>query len=82
MCACLLHKGSVCSLKRISVALHTGGRSEGHVYLAVREPVTVTVVPERFHFQQGDSVTLSCYATGTPKPTFVWKKDGLALEQV
>jgi hypothetical protein len=52
------------------------------VYLAVREPVNVVVVPERFQFQQGDSVSLSCYATGTPKPTFVWQKDGRVLKQV
>jgi hypothetical protein len=61
---------------------HIGGRSEGHVYLAVREPINVVVVPEQFQFQQGDSVTLSCYATGTPKPTFVWQKEGHVLKQV
>jgi hypothetical protein len=40
------------------------------------------VVPERFHFQQGDSVSLSCHATGAPKPTLVWKKDGHVLKEV
>lgn len=52
------------------------------MYLAVREPINVVVVPEQFQFQQGDSVTLSCYATGTPKPTFVWQKEGHVLKQV
>jgi hypothetical protein len=72
----------MCFSLTIFVALYIGGRSEGHVYLAVREPVKVVVVPEWFQFQQGDTVSLSCYATGTPKPTFVWQKDGLVLKQV
>jgi hypothetical protein len=82
ICACLLHKWNVLHPHSMSVALCVGGSSEGHVYLAVREPLNVVVVPEQFQFQRGDSVSLSCYATGTPKPAFVWKKDGLVLKQV
>jgi hypothetical protein len=82
VCASLMHKWTVLQSHHISVALNIGGRSEGHVYLAVRVPVNVVVVPERFQFQQGDSVSLSCYASGTPTPTFVWKKDGVVLKQV
>jgi hypothetical protein len=52
------------------------------VYLTLKEPVNANVVPEQFHFQLGDSVSLSCHATGTPKPTFVWKKDGHVLKEV
>jgi hypothetical protein len=66
----------------ISVGFCVGGKNEGHVYLAVKEPVRVVVVPERFQFRQGDSVSLSCHASGTPKPTFMWKKDGHILKEV
>jgi hypothetical protein len=66
----------------ICVAFYVGGKTEGHVYLAVKEPVHVIVAPERFHFQRGDSVSLSCHATGTPKPVFVWKKNGFVLKEV
>ncbi|KAJ4441696.1 hypothetical protein ANN_11554 [Periplaneta americana] len=63
------------------IAENKGGKSEGQVYLAVKEPVHVVVTPDRFQFQQGDSITLSCHATGTPKPEFVWKKDGHILKE-
>ncbi|PNF42950.1 hypothetical protein B7P43_G11501, partial [Cryptotermes secundus] len=62
-------------------ATNKGGTSEGQVYLALKEPVHVEVVPERFHFQQGDSVSLSCHSTSIPKPSFVWKKDGHVLKE-
>jgi hypothetical protein len=65
-----------------SLVLCVGGKSEGQVYLALKEPVQVEVVPHQFQFQQGDSVSLSCHATGTPKPTFMWKKDGHVLKKV
>jgi hypothetical protein len=66
----------------LSVVFYIGGRSEGQVYLALKEPVHVEIVPERFHFQQGDSISLSCHATGIPKPSFMWKKDGHVLKEV
>jgi hypothetical protein len=66
----------------LSAVFYIGGSSEGQVYLALKEPVHVEVVPERFHFQQGDSVSLSCRATGIPTPSFVWKKDGHVLKEV
>ena len=44
--------------------------------LAVQVPVTISASPESQTVLIGSNVTLAAAATGTPAPTFQWRKDG------
>lgn len=58
----------------------SGGRSEGRVFLSMRDPIQVVVMPENFEFQYGNSFSVSCVVGGTPLPKLSWKKDGQIIE--
>ncbi|XP_063245186.1 hemicentin-1-like [Bacillus rossius redtenbacheri] len=60
----------------VCISENKGGRDEGSVFLAVREPLTVTVAPESFTFTQDENITISCTASGVPKPKVTWMKNG------
>jgi hypothetical protein len=42
-------------------------------------PVTITTQPSSQSVTVGSSVTFSVVATGTPTPTYQWRKDGAAI---
>lgn len=44
-------------------------------------PVQFTVVPQNVTVNETDRIVVSCDASGFPKPSFMWKKDGQFLSQ-
>ncbi|KAK6636854.1 hypothetical protein RUM43_010518 [Polyplax serrata] len=59
----------------VCIAKNTAGESQGRVLLVVKEPVTVKVTPLSFSFTKGNSVRLTCSATGKPRPQIEWLKN-------
>ncbi|PSN35037.1 hypothetical protein C0J52_19154 [Blattella germanica] len=65
----------------LCIAHNKGGQGEGPVYLTVKESIHVAVAPEKFEFQQGNQISLTCQATGIPEPKLTWKKNGKVLKE-
>ncbi len=46
------------------------------------EPPVFTVTPQNITVDEGNQITLNCHASGKPKPSILWKKDGDDLPHV
>jgi hypothetical protein len=47
--------------------------------LTLTVPPVITAQPQGASVMEGSAVTLQATATGTPNPTFVWRKDGVVV---
>ncbi|KAH0618306.1 hypothetical protein JD844_017377 [Phrynosoma platyrhinos] len=61
------------------VASNEGGTTVASVFLTVQEPPKATVSPKDQSFTEGSEVSISCSATGYPKPTIVWMHNEMFL---
>ncbi|ETE68709.1 Hemicentin-1, partial [Ophiophagus hannah] len=61
------------------VASNEGGFTRASVFLTVQEPPKVIVSPKNQSFTEGPEVSISCSATGYPKPTVVWTHNDMFL---
>ncbi|XP_072039098.1 scavenger receptor cysteine-rich domain-containing protein DMBT1-like [Amphiura filiformis] len=64
------------------VAENPLGIDHATVSLTVNEPPVFTETPQNATSEEGAEVTLKCQATGKPKPSILWKKDGDDLPHV
>lgn len=63
----------------VCTATNKGGKSQGRIFLLVKDPLTVFVEPKNVTYAMGDSARLSCSATGKPQPRLEWRKDQRTL---
>ncbi|KAM6456551.1 hemicentin-1 isoform 2-T2 [Liasis olivaceus] len=61
------------------VASNEGGFTRASVFLTVQEPPKAIVSPKNQSFTEGSEVSVSCSATGYPKPTVVWTHNDIFL---
>ncbi|XP_034265503.1 hemicentin-1 isoform X1 [Pantherophis guttatus] len=61
------------------VASNEGGFTRASVFLTVQEPPKVIVSSKNQSFTEGSEVSISCSATGYPKPTVVWTHNDMFL---
>ncbi|XP_026558988.1 hemicentin-1 [Pseudonaja textilis] len=61
------------------VASNEGGFTRASVFLTVQEPPKVIVSPKNQSFTEGSEVSISCSATGYPKPTVAWTHNDMFL---
>ncbi|XP_078498867.1 hemicentin-1 [Lissotriton helveticus] len=60
-------------------AANEGGSTLASVFLTVQEPPKVIVEPRTQTFIEGAEVTLTCSATGHPKPQIVWTHNDMFI---
>ncbi|MBN3312119.1 HMCN1 protein, partial [Atractosteus spatula] len=60
-------------------ARNTAGSAHRHVQLAVQEPPMIQVHSDTQEVILNNPVTLPCEATGTPRPTISWQKEGISI---
>ncbi|XP_051581270.1 hemicentin-1-like isoform X1 [Myxocyprinus asiaticus] len=61
------------------VAKNTAGTAHRHVQLAVYEPPVIQSHPSTLDVILNNHVTLPCRATGFPRPTITWQKEGINI---
>ncbi|XP_063154493.1 hemicentin-1 [Candoia aspera] len=61
------------------VASNEGGFTRASVFLTVQEPPKAIISPKNQSFTKGSEVSVSCSATGYPKPTLVWTHNDIFL---
>ncbi|XP_039213555.1 hemicentin-1 isoform X2 [Crotalus tigris] len=61
------------------MASNEGGFTRASVFLTVQESPKVIVSPKNQSFTEGSEVSISCSATGYPKPTVVWTHNDIFL---
>ncbi|XP_061490012.1 hemicentin-1 isoform X2 [Rhineura floridana] len=61
------------------VASNEGGSTVASVFLTVQEPPKAIVSPKNQSFTEGSEVSISCSASGYPKPTVVWTHNDMFL---
>lgn len=66
-------------LYRVVVSNSVGSIESASAHLTVNEGPAITAQPVGGTLQPGDNLTLSVTATGTPAPTYQWKKNGAAI---
>ncbi|GAA6219997.1 basement membrane-specific heparan sulfate proteoglycan core protein-like [Lates japonicus] len=65
------------------VAVNSAGRSTATVVLNVKHAPKVRLTPAGpLRVRLGDSVSVECRATGRPRPTMMWKRQGSTLQLV
>lgn len=64
----------------VCVATNRGGETQGRVLLIVKEPMIVKVTPTTINFREGESIRLTCSASGKPSPRLEWIKDQQPIE--
>ncbi|KAL9964729.1 hypothetical protein ACROYT_G028409 [Oculina patagonica] len=53
-----------------------------NIKFALSVPPSITVTPLRMaDIEVGNDLTLTCYASGDPKPTIIWTKDSMPVEK-
>ncbi|XP_036354448.1 hemicentin-1-like isoform X2 [Octopus sinensis] len=60
-------------------AQNEGGISRNNTYLRIQDTPKATVIPEVKNFAVGQTVTISCFSTGFPKPNLYWLRDDKLL---
>ncbi|KAG5850585.1 hypothetical protein ANANG_G00084020 [Anguilla anguilla] len=61
------------------VAKNAAGSAHRHVQLTVQEPPVIQAHPPTLDVILNNPVTLPCRATGTPRPTISWQKEGINI---
>lgn len=59
----------------VCTAGNKGGKSQGRVYLLVKDPLKIYVEPANITYEVGDSARFTCYASGKPQPQLEWRRD-------
>ncbi|KTF76822.1 hypothetical protein cypCar_00021533 [Cyprinus carpio] len=59
------------------VAKNAAGTAHRHVQLTVHEPPVIQSHPSTLDVILNNHVTLPCRATGSPRPTVTWQKEGI-----
>ena len=60
----------------ICVATNVGGRSWATAQVLILEPPRITTTPKDTNSVDGESVVMTCYATGNPLPMITWRLEG------
>ncbi|ROL43461.1 Hemicentin-1, partial [Anabarilius grahami] len=61
------------------VAKNVAGTAHRHVQLTVHEPPVIQSHPSTLDVILNNHVTLPCRATGSPRPTITWQKEGINI---
>ncbi|XP_076872442.1 hemicentin-1 isoform X2 [Brachyhypopomus gauderio] len=61
------------------VAKNAAGSAYRHVQLVVQESPVIHTQPTTLDIILNNHVTLPCHATGTPRPTITWQKEGINI---
>ncbi|KAI1891477.1 hypothetical protein AGOR_G00144220 [Albula goreensis] len=61
------------------LAKNAAGSAHRHVHLTVHEPPVIKSHPPTLDVILNNPVTLPCQATGTPRPTITWQKEGINI---
>ncbi|XP_077188775.1 hemicentin-1 isoform X2 [Paroedura picta] len=61
------------------MASNEGGSSTASVFLTVQDPPKAIVSPKNQTFTKGSEVSISCSATGYPKPMIVWTHNDMFI---
>ncbi|XP_016146102.1 hemicentin-1-like [Sinocyclocheilus grahami] len=61
------------------VAKNAAGTTHRHVQLTVHEPPVIQSHPSTLDVILNNHVTLPCRATGSPRPTVTWQKEGINI---
>ncbi|XP_053098888.1 hemicentin-1 isoform X3 [Hemicordylus capensis] len=61
------------------LASNEGGSTVASVFLTVQEPPKAIISPKNQSFTEGSEVSISCSATGYPKPTIVWMHNDMFI---
>ncbi|RXN06313.1 hemicentin-1 [Labeo rohita] len=61
------------------VAKNAAGTAHRHVQLTVHEPPVIQSHPSTLDVILNNHVTLPCRATGSPRPTITWQKEGINI---
>ncbi|XP_030626728.1 hemicentin-1 [Chanos chanos] len=61
------------------VARNAAGSAHRHVQLTVQEPPVIQAHPSVVDVILNNHVTLPCKATGSPRPTITWQKEGISI---
>ena len=68
----------------LGIILHARGQGQGYTQTVLPPVITASPFPDgsiNRYFKSGDSVTLKCNASGTPKPNITWYKKGFSEEE-
>ncbi|MBN3302329.1 HMCN1 protein, partial [Amia calva] len=61
------------------IARNAAGSAHRHVHLTVQEPPMIQAHPSTLDVILNNPITLPCQATGTPRPTISWQKEGISI---
>ncbi|XP_036375886.1 hemicentin-1 [Megalops cyprinoides] len=61
------------------VAKNAAGSAHRHVQLTVQEPPVIQTHPPTLDVILNNPITLPCKATGSPRPTITWQKEGINI---
>ncbi|MGH0125472.1 UNVERIFIED_CONTAM: hypothetical protein FKN15_054569 [Acipenser sinensis] len=61
------------------VARNAAGSAHRHVHLTVQETPVIQAHPSTVDVILNNPITLPCEATGTPRPTISWQKEGINI---
>uniref|UniRef100_A0A8C1K3P7 Hemicentin-1 n=1 Tax=Cyprinus carpio TaxID=7962 RepID=A0A8C1K3P7_CYPCA len=61
------------------VAKNAAGTAQRHIQLTVHEPPVIQSHPSTLDVILNNHVTLPCRATGSPRPTITWQKEGINI---
>ncbi|XP_033885551.3 hemicentin-1-like isoform X1 [Acipenser ruthenus] len=65
--------------KYTCVARNAAGSAHRHVHLTVQETPVIQAHPSTIDVILNNPITLPCEATGTPRPTISWQKEGINI---
>ncbi|KAH3791376.1 hypothetical protein DPMN_144860, partial [Dreissena polymorpha] len=63
----------------VCIAQNTAGTAFGQIRLRIFMPPTIEVRETAFVTSNGQNIVLPCRATGKPRPTVTWERNGVAI---